>query len=25
VIGDIEKAWTLAKEHIIEDEKLHHL
>jgi hypothetical protein len=25
VIGDLEKAWTLAKEQIMEDEKLHHL
>ena len=25
MIGDIEKAWSLAKEHIIEDDKLLHL
>lgn len=25
VIGDLEKTWTLAKEHLMDDEKLYHL
>lgn len=25
VVGDLEKAWSLAKDHMLEDEKLNHL
>jgi len=24
-VGDLEKAWSLAKDHMLEDEKLNHL
>lgn len=25
IVGDLEKSWSLAKDHLLEDEKLNHL